>query len=300
MERREKDPRTDIEMEKERSRAAMEAESDLQRSRAAAGTPRGTGPSIEAESRKSSAEIERDLSRTRGELEETIEAIERKFSPGEMLDQALRSLGGGPREFAHNLSRELKTKPLPAALTGIGLAWLMASSGRQPQPYPLETAFGPETTGEEWETAVKGRYEQAREKVGSVAGRVRGSLGRFSRSFESRGQAAGEQFGELREKAGGTVDVYGEQARRQLSRGEGIIEEQPLVLAALGFALGAVLGASLPTSEAEERLVGETGEELFAEAREFGEEQLAKGEKIAAKAGEAVREEETKETEPAI
>jgi hypothetical protein len=310
MDRREKDTRTDIEMEARKTQAEIEAERDLRRSRATEGEGY-----IERESRKSPDEIERDLHRTRAEMEETIEAIERRFSPGEMIDQAIHTLGGGPREYAVNLGQAFKANPVPAALVGIGLAWLMASSGRQTQVYPLETAFPPETAGREKGAMFKEKYGQARERAGSfaetAAGRVRESLGRLSQTFGGGRQAATEQFGEARERAGEMAGYAGERAREAGSRGQGMLEEQPLILVALGLAVGAALGASLPVSEKEERLAREYREDLLEQAKEFGREQLEKGERVVAKAGEAAREEaerqerarreeRTREPEPVI
>jgi hypothetical protein len=42
----------------------------------------------------------------------------------------------------------------------------------------------------------------------------------------------------------------------------GFMRDQPLVAGGLGLLIGAALGAMLPTSEAEDRLMGETRDEL--------------------------------------
>jgi hypothetical protein len=308
MDEREKNIRNDIEREGRRTQAEIEAERDLRRSRATEGEGY-----IERESRKSPDEIERDLHRTRAEMEETIEAIERRFSPGEMIDQAIHTLGGGPREYAVNLGQAIKTNPVPATLVAIGLTWLMASSGRQTQVYPLEAAFPPEPAGRGKGAMLKEKYSQARERggtmAGSAAGRVRETLGRLSQTFGGGRQAVSEQYGEARERAGGMAGYAGEEfgqakeragemagyAREAGSRGQGMLEEQPLILVALGLAVGAALGASLPVSEKEERLAGEYGEGLLEQAKEVGREQLEKGERVVAKAGEAAREEAEKQ-----
>jgi hypothetical protein len=308
MDEREKNIRRDIEREGRRTQAEIEAERDLRRSRATEGEGY-----IERESRKSPEEIERDLHQTRAEIEETIEAIERRFSPGEMIDQAIHTLGGGPREYAVNLGQAIKTNPVPATLVAIGLAWLMASSGRQTQVYPMETAFPAETAGREKGAMFKEKYGQARERAGSfaetAAGRVRQGLGRLSQTFSGGRQAVSEQYGEARERAGGMAGYAGEeygQARERAAemaerarltgrRGQDVLEEQPLILVALGLAVGAALGASLPVSESEKRMAGEYGEGLLEQAKEVGREQLEKGERVMAKAGEAAREEAEKQ-----
>jgi hypothetical protein len=52
---------------------------------------------------------------------------------------------------------------------------------------------------------------------------------------------------------------------------------QPLVLAGIGLAVGAALGASLPGTEAENQLMGESSDQVKERAREFAEDQYAKG-----------------------
>jgi phage-related protein len=53
-----------------------------------------------------------------------------------------------------------------------------------------------------------------------------------------------------------------------------IFEKQPLMLGAVGLAIGAALAAAVPTTEAENRLMGETSESLKERAKEMASEQM--------------------------
>lgn len=76
--------------------------------------------------------IERDLEHTRSRLDATIDALQQKLSPGQAVDEALAWFKeGGGGEFGRNLGRTVREHPMPVALIGIGLAWLIASSGRE-------------------------------------------------------------------------------------------------------------------------------------------------------------------------
>jgi hypothetical protein len=66
--------------------------------------------------------------------------------------------------------------------------------------------------------------------------------------------------------------------------------EQPLVLAGVGLAIGAAFGATLPQTETENRLMGESSAELKGRAQDFAQEQFAKGEEAAQAAAPAVKE----------
>lgn len=76
-------------------------------------------------------QIEDDIERKRAEVSSTIDAIQSKLSPGEMMDEALQYLrNNGAAEFGKNLGRSVRDNPVPIALIGVGVAWLMMSGGR--------------------------------------------------------------------------------------------------------------------------------------------------------------------------
>ncbi|HTN62298.1 MAG TPA: DUF3618 domain-containing protein [Devosia sp.] len=76
---------------------------------------------------KSAAELEREIQAQRNRMESTIDQIQERLSPGQLVDELLsygKNHGGG--DFVANLGRSATSNPLPVALVGIGLAWLMA------------------------------------------------------------------------------------------------------------------------------------------------------------------------------
>jgi hypothetical protein len=80
---------------------------------------------------RSAAEVQREVRRSRADVEAAVQAIQERLSPGQMFDQAvdfLRSSGGD--EFLRNLGATVRDNPLPVALLGTGLAWLMLSGPR--------------------------------------------------------------------------------------------------------------------------------------------------------------------------
>src|SRR3712207_1154829 len=72
--------------------------------------------------------IERELEDTRSRLDATIDALQQKLSPGQMVDQAVTYFKeGGGVEFTHNLGRTVRDNPLPVLLIGASIAWLAVS-----------------------------------------------------------------------------------------------------------------------------------------------------------------------------
>ncbi len=85
---------------------------------------------------RSTTQIEREVEAQRYEVEETLDALRNKLSAGQILDTVARSFttaGGQGGEFLNNLGRQVKANPLPIALTGVGLAWLLMGQNQKPR-----------------------------------------------------------------------------------------------------------------------------------------------------------------------
>ena len=77
------------------------------------------------------ARIERDLDQTRSRLGSHLSELQDRLSPGQVLDDLMGYFRGSEgAEFGRSLLANVRDNPMPAALTGIGLAWLMASNPR--------------------------------------------------------------------------------------------------------------------------------------------------------------------------
>ena len=228
----------------------------------------------DTENGRDPARLERDIDRTRASLGRTVDALERRLSPGELVDQALgmaREHGG---EFATNLGRSVQNNPMPVILTGVGLAWMMASSNepRAPvrrsagyagyQDWPSESVgdTGSDSTGR-----LKSGVSSAKsavESVGDKASRAKDSLKQSVGSFSDRASGAVSDTG----------DRMRMQSQRLRSNVETLMEEQPLIVGAIGIGIGAALGAAFPSTETEDRLLGETRDSAMRAAKERASE----------------------------
>ncbi|MFL4468600.1 DUF3618 domain-containing protein [Tateyamaria armeniaca] len=82
---------------------------------------------------RSPKEIEREIEEQRSDLTSNLEGLQDKFS----IDTIVRQIGDQFREhggdMGRSISNQVKANPVPLALTGIGLAWLMFGNAQQPQ-----------------------------------------------------------------------------------------------------------------------------------------------------------------------
>jgi hypothetical protein len=159
----------------------------------------------------------------------------------------------------------------------------------------------------EGESTMSGSWEHSRRSGWNLFGR-RGSRSSYgSSSYGSSGYGSSgygsSSYGSHSESArygsdygggggeGGRLGQVGSAARHQVERArtgfEHMLEEQPLVLGAVAVALGAVLGATLPTSRVENRFLGPTREQLQHRAGDYARHQWEKAKEVALSAGAA-------------
>ncbi|QDD90231.1 DUF3618 domain-containing protein [Pseudomonas oryzihabitans] len=238
---------------------------------------------IDAESRKNPEELEREIDQKRERIEDLVGALESRLSPGQLFDQALSYTKGHSGEFAHNLGTTLKANPVPAVLTSVGLLWLALGQNRTPAP---ATAGSP----------LKDKLAGALDSVTSSAGHTRDSLNRGSHDVRDKVTGLGDtvsakasQTGErLSDTAAQAKDTLTDQAQQLKGSFDTLLREQPLVVGALGIALGALLGAALPRTQTEDRALGKHSDKLTAKAKQVassGYEQVkAAGQDVAKEA----------------
>lgn len=107
---------------------------------------------METSNEKTSADLQREIDQDRQRIGDRIDAIQERMSPGQLVDEVLAyAKGSGGGEYVSNLGQALKANPLPVALMGVSLAWLMAKGNPASPPadhlaepeYPLYPANGP-------------------------------------------------------------------------------------------------------------------------------------------------------------
>jgi ElaB/YqjD/DUF883 family membrane-anchored ribosome-binding protein len=183
-----------------------------------------------------SSEIEREIAEDRRRIEQRIDAIQAKLSPGQMVDEVLayaRNHGGA--EFATNLKTSAVANPLPVTLIGIGLAWLMAkpatastadSLTRRPaSTYPLATVTGEvrrsrsaildgSSRYSHFEDGAGKRFRALSDETGRRAGHFIDESGNTFRGFAD---ATGRQIDRIKDEAGNLLDEASGWAQRAWS-----------------------------------------------------------------------------------
>jgi ElaB/YqjD/DUF883 family membrane-anchored ribosome-binding protein len=241
---------------------------------------------------KTAAELEYEVETQRAQLSRTLDRISARMTPGQVLDEAwefARDTGGG--EFARNLGANVRDNPLPVGLITAGIAWLMSgrsgglprvsrASGRPdykaPRKSRLDTSYdgyagsGRRAGGGNDEAEGPGLLSKAAGSVASTATSARERLGRAVGTAGDAAQISMEDASDtaeqLRRSASESIrsfrDSADEQSRKVRARAETFADEQPVLLAAAGVAIGALVGAMARSTAAESRVMGEASDRI--------------------------------------
>ena len=284
------------------------------------------------------AQIEQDLAKTRARMDERLSQLQERLTPNRIVNDLMSYVQGGDTgEFASTLIASAKRNPIPAVITGIGLAWLMASDAR-------DRGAGPSAGGvpERWsnvdefrdhvaltegsvtrrpdedEATYKDRLHDA---MGSALGIARSAqdtaetyASKLAESVSSTRQRLMEGAHDLRD-SGATVAhgvgdsaaslqrtmtegarQAGERAAGEVSAARGAggdmlasVMDSPIILGALGLGIGALLGALVPQTEAEENALGGMAGQARTALRDVAQDVMDRGGAAAQQALEAGR-----------
>lgn len=251
----------------------------------------------------STEDIEDDIARTRGEMADTLNAIERRLSPQQIMEQAVDTM----RDFLSDRSRVaqmVRDNPIPLALIGLGLGWMAVSAA---------------TSGGSRARAATGSYESMEGVspgwagegtagyVPGVEGAAYGTAGsaEYPLGTGQGGTSQGTTTEAMRQAADRTrhrVDRWTRQARSSASqaadRTRDAFQDHPLTIGALAMAMGAAVGALLPRSRMEAESLGEMGGELAARARQTGSDLAEKAKSVAERTMQTAKEESERQFRP--
>lgn len=182
---------------------------------------------------KTAAELQREIDMQRNRVEDTIDQIQERLSPGQMVDELLAYTKGGGGEFVSSLQRNVTANPLPVALLGVSLAWLMAkpasagenaSSNRgdaysdtDEQNYPVAVISG---------TSLRRSLRKPSDPEGEHYAEFTDDAGK---TFRAKSDGSGKRAGHFSDEAGnrfkGFTNAAGERIEHFRDEAGNLIEE---------------------------------------------------------------------------
>jgi hypothetical protein len=209
---------------------------------------------------------------------------------------------------SNSMGDTVRANPLPVALIGLGLGWLIMSERSKRNAYQMRGNYS--TTGYRYYESNEdpGMMHEARHRIGDAAeavgdraadiqGRVSNTAQRVGENISDTAQSAADSVRETASRLGESVGQRAEmvqerasdmstQARHEAERLAAearwraqmgmertrqtfweTMEQNPLTLGAVVLVAGAAIGAAIPSTDYENRLMGETRDRLMGEAK---------------------------------
>jgi len=237
--------------------------------------------------------LRQSIQSTRDRMSDTLNEIGERLNPEHLKEQVKDSIHdatiGKVKIMAQNatnkamdtersLVRAISENPIPAAMIGVGLGWLVMnarkSSGPRRGTYPNFDQPGyPSTSSRSYPYTDDARFGAAEGTAGGTGG-VR--------------QRADHIVSEVKDKAGeladrvqhAAADVKSE-TQHQADRLGDRFHESPLALGAISVAIGIAVGLALPATQKESAFMGDTRDRLVDRVRGAASDTKQKVENVA-------------------
>lgn len=212
-------------------------------------------------------------------------AQEMVSNAGNTASEIVSNAGNSAQGFGSSLVETVKANPVPAALAGIGLGWLFMSGRKQSsgnsdagqfysQPYGSnvqgynagQSGQSDYTYGNATDSSPSGsRLSATQDKVGDFAGQAQDKAGQMVGQVQD---TAGQVAGQVQDTAGQLADSAQYGAQRAQSSFQQALHTNPLAVGVAAVAIGAAIGLSIPETEKENQLMGETRDEVMQQAQQ--------------------------------
>ena len=279
---------------------------------------------------ESSEAIRASISQTRSEMGAKIDAIQNRLDPENIKDQAQEAfysviedgadaLAGYVRNQAVDLgsvSNTIKRNPLPAALVGLGLGWIvlesLSNNGNSSSEHYGAEVYGIQSTGSNpyrpdpyspsQPTAGYGRHadginadatngamQNVKQQAAEIADNVQEIVSDVQDTLAQKARGAAEQVSEAIDSVQQKGEMTKEQSAylsRQASVGiQRTINDNPLAFGVAALAAGAMIGLVLPATRTENRMMGQASDQLLDSAQSVAQDAMRRASQVAEEVG---------------
>lgn len=220
--------------------------------------------------------IEADINRSRHALNDTIQQLGGKLSPGQIVDEALGLAQGQMGHFTASLGRQVRDNPVPLLLIGAGIGMLMINARKGHQSSLSDDDWRSEhhfrqvehvranspRTDNETDEAYHARLHEAHASALNLKQHAGEALDAFkarvARTVEGMERSAMNVRDSVQAGITNAGIYVGEQAQKvgamaagAKDRAEAFYDDNPLAAGAIGIAVGALIGSLTPLSNVE-------------------------------------------------
>lgn len=265
-----------------------------------------------------SAQLQREAALQREGLSSTLGQLRDGMTTQALSAELVGVLRDSSLSVVKSLAESARGNPGAALLIGAGLTMMLTRTtsadvvSTASSTFRAATAAGGDAIGAAAATA-RNATMRAGEEASSLTDKLIGAVGDTAASVKDRAGGALDSLSEEAASRGRDAQGFLEQGKDQarhlneeaaklandtrlaMTR---LLEDQPILVAAIGTAIGALFGAALPLSQTERDLLSKmgseaigTGREVLEKAKEVATEEFAKaelGKKVAEGAGKVI------------
>lgn len=223
--------------------------------------------------------LEREIETHRANVEETLDKLRGRLSVDQVVDDIGKFVGvEDVRGTLASAGRQVRENPLALGLIGIGMMWLLmgrnqsdqdAGDTRRAQSHTPYSGAWP-TPGRQADPGRRGTEREGDTFLEKVADRASGVKDKAGGAAHDLADKVGHAASDLTESVKHLAADVGDRmhARDLIAPISQRLERQPLLLGGVALVAGAVIGAALPRTKTEDRLLGDPRARLLQEARD--------------------------------
>ncbi|WP_128255298.1 DUF3618 domain-containing protein [Falsirhodobacter deserti] len=232
--------------------------------------------------------IEAEVEANRANVEGTLNALRDKASVQGIMNDVSRYVGiNDARGTLEAAGRQVNANPVAFGLIGLGLACLATGIARRhPDNYgPQDSMNSSSVAGgrsgvgarvREYKGRVQGFAGQAQQGAHDYSDKAKDGVNQYTNAASEKLHAARDNLSERYDNTRHSLADRYESTRTRVSdlssRASQQVSAQPLIFGAVALVAGAVLGAALPKSNAENRWLGPSHDRLAEGARDMASE----------------------------
>ena len=256
-----------------------------------------------------------EIAQTRSEMTGTVEELGERLDPANIAAQAgekvreatignveakvedmtnaasniVNNAGDTVQEAGSGMIETIKRNPIPAAMAGIGIGWLVlnrqsgqssrSSWSRQGTSYGFDrSTSGYDFSGDPLGTSggsngqsLGDRAGQVTDTIGTKAHEAGSAVGdaastakqTASEAASTVGQTASQAASNVGQTASQAANTVGQTASQAATQAQQALQSNPMAFGAIAVAVGTAVGLALPATQAEKRVMGQAGGQII-------------------------------------
>jgi hypothetical protein len=234
-----------------------------------------------------------EIRETRERMSDTLDELGTRLNPNRLkaqvkenirdatvgrVENMARNAAGRVNDTGHGLVDRIRANPIPSAMIGIGLGWLLFGGRREDRTVwdrshvTGDSSDGTAYVGDISATTPRLAQDDAAGGIGESVSREPGVVDRVKERVTGIGETVRDTTGSMSDRAQHVAHNVSDSTRQRVhmasDRLDQTLNENPVAIGMVAMAVGMAAGLAVPESDRERRLMGEYRDQLVDRVRE--------------------------------